>query len=125
MTSHGKQQPRRRPGVAAYHHHNHRAVYAALLCFLAVCVGVTFSQEDTVTTATMEEENIDYGNHNLEWEDGPSSWDEFGHDNAPDICGVQVLTVQEWEEGRYWAGNKPVIVKNVTDGWAALNNWKK
>ena len=125
MTSHGKQQPRRRPGVAAYHHHNHCAVYAALLFSLAVCVGVAFSQEDTVTTATMEEENIDYGNHNLEWEDGPSSWDEFGHDNAPDICGVQVLTVQEWEEGRYWAGNKPVIVMNVTDGWAALNNWKK
>lgn len=71
------------------------------------------------------DEDIDYGNHNLEWEDGPTSWDEFGHDNDPDVCGLQVLTVAEWEEGKYWKGPKPVIVKNATAGWAALNNWKK
>lgn len=76
-------------------------------------------------TTTLIDETMDYGNHNLEWEDGPTSWDEFGHDNAPDICGVQVISVEEWEEGRYWKKDKPVIVKNVTDGWAALNNWKK
>ena len=73
---------------------------------------------------TMDEE-IDYGNHNLEWEDGPTSWEEFGHANAPDVCGLPVLTVEEWEAGKYWEGNKPVLVKNVTDGWAALQNWKK
>jgi len=33
--------------------------------------------------------------------------------------------VEEWEVGRYWEGNQPVLVKNATDGWAALNNWKK
>ena len=70
------------------------------------------------------EEIIDYGNHNLEWEDGPASWEEFGHDNDPSVCGLPVLTVEEWEEGRYWEGNKPVLVKNVTDGWAALKNWR-
>ena len=118
---HEKQPFGRRSGSVYFHH---RAVYIAILCFLAMSIiGVAFSQDDTETMT--DEETIDYGNHNLEWEDGPSSWEEFGHDNAPDICGVQVLTVEEWEEGRYWEGGKPVIVKNVTDGWAALNNWKK
>lgn len=72
-----------------------------------------------------EEEDVDYGNHNLEWEDGPSSWEEFGHDNDPDVCGLQFLTVAEWEEGRFWEGDVPVIVKNVTGEWPALVNWKK
>lgn len=70
-------------------------------------------------------ETIDYGNHNQNWEDGPTSWEEFGHDNDPSICGVPRITVQEWEEGKYWEGKHPVIVLNVTNGWAALNNWKK
>lgn len=120
MTLHGKQPPRRGSGSVYFHH---RAICVAILCFLPVSIRVAYSQDDTETTT--DDEMIDYGNHNLEWEDGPSSWDEFGHDNAPDICGVQVLTVKEWEEGRYWEGSKPVIVKNLTDGWAALNNWKK
>lgn len=70
-------------------------------------------------------DEVDYGNHNQEWEDGPSSWEEFGHDNDPSVCGLPVLTVKEWEEGRYWEGMKPVLVSDVTDGWPALNNWKK
>jgi hypothetical protein len=122
-----RQQLRRRPGGGGGGANHRHAVYATIRCFLAVCIGYTIgaaiSQEETPTTT--EEEMIDYGNHNLEWEDGPSSWDEFGHDNAPDICGLQVITVEEWEAGRYWEGKKPVIVKNVTEGWAALNNWKK
>ncbi|KAL7467087.1 hypothetical protein ACHAXS_007352 [Conticribra weissflogii] len=61
----------------------------------------------------------------IEWEDGPASREEFDHDNAPDVCGIPVLTVEEWEAGRYWEGSKPVLVKNVTDGWAALEHWKK
>jgi len=68
-------------------------------------------------------DEIDYGNHNAEWEDGPTSWEEFGHDN--ENCGVQYLTVEEWERGKYWDGNIPVIVRNVTRGWKALHNWKK
>ena len=69
-----------------------------------------------------DNDNIDYGNHNLNWEDGHSSWDEFGHDNSE--CGLPVLSVEEWEAGKYWEGDQPVLVKNVTKGWAALNNWK-
>ena len=79
----------------------------------------------TVAGSQDAAEEIDYGNHNLEWEDGPTSWEEFGHDNDPAVCGLPVLTVEEWEAGKYWEGNKPVLVKNVTDGWAALTNWKK
>jgi len=68
---------------------------------------------------------VDFGNHNREWEDGRASWEEFGHDNDPDVCGLPVLTVEEWEAGKHWERNRPVLVRNVTDGWAALNNWKK
>ena len=64
---------------------------------------------------------IDYGNHNQNWEDGPTSWEEFGHDNDPSICGVPRITVQEWEEGKYWEGKHgPVIVLNVTNGWGTF-----
>lgn len=61
----------------------------------------------------------------VEWEDGHSSWEEFGHDNNPEICGLPLLTVTEWESGRYWERNTPVLVSGVTNGWAALSNWKK
>jgi len=33
--------------------------------------------------------------------------------------------MEEWEAGRYWEKDKPVLVKNATDGWKALNHWKK
>ena len=61
----------------------------------------------------------------VEWEDGPSSWDEFGHDNDPDVCGLRVMSAKEWESGRYWEGKEPVLVTGVTDGWPARTNWKK
>ena len=61
----------------------------------------------------------------IEWEDAPASREEFDHDNDPEVCGIPFLTVEEWEAGRYWEGSKPVMVKNVTDGWAALEHWKK
>jgi hypothetical protein len=56
--------------------------------------------------------------------DGPAN-QEFDHNNDPEVCGIPRLTVEEWEAGRYWEGKKPVIVMNVTDGWAAMENWKK
>ena len=71
-----------------------------------------------------EDDGVDYGNHNLAWEDGPSSWEEFGHDNDPTVCRMPTITVDEWESGRYWRGNQPVMVANVTAGWAANVNWK-
>ena len=61
----------------------------------------------------------------LEWGDGPSSRDEFDHNNDPRVCGVEFLTVDEWEAGRHWERQQPVIVRNVTAGWAALTHWKK
>ncbi|KAL3817728.1 hypothetical protein ACHAXA_002488 [Cyclostephanos tholiformis] len=69
-------------------------------------------------------DDVDYGNHNLRWEDGPSSWDEFGHDNDPSVCRMQIMTVEEWESGRHWRNNVPVMVTNVTSGWAANVNWE-
>ncbi len=67
---------------------------------------------------------VDYGNHNLRWDDGPSSWDEFGHDNDPDVCRMRTMTVEEWESGRHWRHNVPVMVTNVTSGWDANVNWE-
>jgi hypothetical protein len=91
--------------------------------FLVTCVLATIVRSSSQQVNHVDE--VDYGNHNLEWEDGPSSWEEFGHDNDPSVCGLQVLTVEEWEAGRYWEGKKPVLVSGVTEGWPALNNWKK
>mmetsp|Transcript_2148 Transcript_2148/g.3718 ORF Transcript_2148/g.3718 Transcript_2148/m.3718 type:complete len:140 (+) Transcript_2148:145-564(+) len=90
----------------------------------------TIENDDDRTTNENDDDDdakdattVDYGNHNQEWEDGPASWEEFGHDN--EHCGVQYLTVEEWERGRHWDGSKPVIVRNVTAGWKALHHWKK
>jgi hypothetical protein len=70
------------------------------------------------------DDGVDYGNHNLRWDDGPSSWDEFGHDNDPDVCRMRTMTVAEWESGRHWRNDVPVMVTNVTAGWAANVNWE-
>ena len=35
------------------------------------------------------------------------------------------ISVEEWEEGRYWERDVPVIVRNVTDHWKALEHWTK
>ena len=59
------------------------------------------------------------------WEEAPSSFEEFGHDNHESVCRLPIVTVEEWERGRYWEGEAPVLVKNVTDDWAALNHWTK
>lgn len=71
-----------------------------------------------------DEDNIDYGNHNQNWEDGPASWSEFGHDNSPEICGLPLISVKEWESGRYWERDTPIMVANVTAQWDALHNWQ-
>lgn len=56
--------------------------------------------------------------------DGPASREEFYHDD-PELCRLKRLTVEEWEAGKYWEGKEPVIVTNVTEGWLALEHWKK
>ena len=93
-----------------------------LFTILIIIIATVNSQQEEIPP----NKTVDYGNHNQEWEDGPTSWSEFGHDNSPEICGLPIISVAEWEEKRWWEGKLgPVIVKNVTDGWAALHNWKK
>ncbi|KAL7553679.1 hypothetical protein ACHAWF_016998 [Thalassiosira exigua] len=96
--------------------------FAASAAPVAASVDPPLCEHCATNPATGE---VDYGNHNLEWEDGPSSWEEFGHDNDPAVCGVPLISVEEWERGEYWKGDVPVIVQNVTEGWAAMENWKK
>ena len=86
--------------------------------FLAI-IAIAYSQSQEFLY-----DDIDYGNHHLNWEDGTTSWDEFGHDNSPDMCNLPILTVEEWEAGKYWERDQPAIVRNVTKGWAALHSWK-
>ncbi|KAL7548515.1 hypothetical protein ACHAWF_011801 [Thalassiosira exigua] len=59
------------------------------------------------------------------WEDAPDSAEEFDHDNDPSVCSLPILSVEEWEAGRHWEREVPVIVKNVTQGWSALEHWTK
>ena len=59
------------------------------------------------------------------WEDAPSSNKEFDHDNDKTVCRLPIISVEEWENGRYWEKEEPVIVQNVTDGWLALEHWTK
>lgn len=59
------------------------------------------------------------------WEEAPSSIHEFDHDNDKTVCRLPIITVEEWETGRYWEREVPVIVKNVTDAWPALKHWTK
>ena len=92
-----------------------------LFCILSITATVNSEEEEIPPN-----NSIDYGNHNQEWEDGPTSWLEFGHDNSPEICGLPIISVVEWEEKRWWEGKfGPCIVKNVTDGWLALEHWTK
>lgn len=59
------------------------------------------------------------------WEAAPASTKEFDHDNDKSVCRLPILSVEEWEDGRYWEREEPVIVKNVTDGWKAMEHWTK
>lgn len=59
------------------------------------------------------------------WEEAPASYEEFDHDNDPSVCRLPIVTVEEWEEKRMWEGETPVMVKNVTENWSALQHWTK
>jgi hypothetical protein len=86
----------------------------------------TTSETTSTFTESRSEANgdIDYGNHNTQWSQGPSSWEEFGHTNDPSVCKLQTITVDEWERGKYWRGNVPVMVMNVTTNWDANVHWE-
>lgn len=113
------------------------AYFLGVAFILGVFLALIYDNGDKSTpgslTSIMKEEPQDIADaidqsphaHYKTWDDAPASWEEFGHDNDPNICGVPVLTVEEWEAGRYWEKEKPVLVKNITDGWPALDHWTK
>jgi hypothetical protein len=74
--------------------------------------------------STADETCVDTGRYKT-WEESPASWEEFGHDNDKSICRLPIISVEEWEKGQYWLRQEPVIVKNVTKGWGALEHWTK
>ena len=61
------------------------------------------------------DDGADYGNHTARWDQGHSSWEEFGHENDPDVCRMMTITPDEWERGKYWRHNVPVMVSRVLD----------
>jgi len=81
----------------------------------------TSSETDTTTTKTTSSLLGPYAT----WEDAPASTEEFDHDNDKSVCRLPIISVEEWEAGRYWERNEPVLVQNVTDGWAAMEHWTK
>jgi len=83
---------------------------------------VNTNEENEDSTCT--EQQINLGQYNT-WEEAPASTKEFDHDNNKKVCRLPIITVDEWETGRYWEKEEPCIVKNVTDGWLALEHWTK
>mmetsp|Transcript_9213 Transcript_9213/g.19905 ORF Transcript_9213/g.19905 Transcript_9213/m.19905 type:complete len:423 (+) Transcript_9213:136-1404(+) len=116
-----KTNRRQRPGQGL-------SIYLATACIIMSSTNCNKQAQAgrPLTRSIPDNEDIDYSHPEyIEWEDGPTSAEEFDHDNNPEICGLEYLTVEEWEAGKYWEKDKPVLVKNVTAGWKALNNWKK
>ena len=111
----------RRGRIRRRRHHRALPLFGAASSLLLVVV----SGGGTATDDVIYHDGTDRDHLPMEWEDGPSSWTEFGHDNDPSVCGLRLLTVDEWEAGRYWNGRVPVMVSGVTNGWRALDNWKK
>ena len=86
----------------------------------STCINTNEENEDPTCT----EQQINLGQYNT-WEEAPVSTKEFDHDNNKKVCRLPIISVDEWESGRYWEKEEPCIVKNVTDGWLALDHWTK
>ena len=86
----------------------------------STCINTNEENEDPTCT----EQQINLGQYNT-WEEAPVSTKEFDHDNNKKVCRLPIISVDEWESGRYWEKEEPCIVKNVTDGWLALEHWTK
>ncbi len=100
-----------------------QACFLSTLSLLA-SISAALNSETCIGCSLNADENSPYSKYK-DWEDAPASWEEYGHDNDEYVCGVPRLTVEEWEKGKYWQKNKPVIVMNVTEQWPAVNHWKK
>jgi hypothetical protein len=94
----------------------HKRALIAILAILNVNAQTCTNEDATCTIPT--------GRYPT-WEDAPASMEEFNHDNDKSICSLPIISVEEWEKGRYWEKEEPVIVQNVTDGWLALEHWTK
>ena len=86
----------------------------------STCINTNGENEDPTCT----EQQTNLGQYNT-WEEAPASTKEFDHDNNKKVCRLPIIDVEEWESGRYWEKDEPCIVKNVTDGWLALEHWTK
>lgn len=98
-----------------------------VLSSIAAILSVIHGADDEVCTkvdGTSCDEKIDLGRY-PRWDDAPTSAEEFDHDNDKTVCRLPVISVEEWEAGRYWEGEEPVIVQNVIEGWPALEHWTK
>lgn len=98
-----------------------QACFLSLLSLIA-SFAAALNAETCLGCALNTDEESPYTKYK-DWEDAPASWEEYGHDNS--VCGVPRLTVEQWEKGKYWQRNKPVIVMNVTEQWPAVEHWKK
>ena len=102
--------------------HKRAFVISSIAALVALIYANADSCTDDATCTSSDGEPL--GRYSA-WEDAPHSSDEFDHDNNKRVCGLPILTVEEWETGRFWESEKPVMVKNVTDGWKALEHWTK
>lgn len=99
--------------------------YFLLTLSLSASISAALNSETACLGCPLNaDENSPYAKYK-NWEDAPASWEEYGHDNDESVCGVPRLTVEQWEKGKYWQKNKPVIVMNVTEHWPAVEHWKK
>ena len=83
-----------------------------------------FHTNASQTCSSQDDTCINTGRYKT-WGESPASWEEFGHDNDKTICRLPIISVEEWEAGQYWLKQEPVIVKNATKGWGALEHWTK
>jgi len=101
-----------------------QASFLSTLSLLASFSAALNSETTCIGCPLNADENSPYSKYK-HWEDAPASWEEYGHDNDESVCGVPRLTVEQWEKGKWWQKNKPVIVMNVTEQWPAVEHWKK
>mmetsp|Transcript_12117 Transcript_12117/g.29588 ORF Transcript_12117/g.29588 Transcript_12117/m.29588 type:complete len:337 (-) Transcript_12117:159-1169(-) len=97
-----------------------RAVFISSI--IATILSLAYAKTDTCTEDCEPKNSI--GRHPT-WEAAPASVEEFDHDNDKSVCRLPIISVEEWERGRYWEREEPAIVQNVTDGWPAMEHWTK
>ena len=106
---------------------NHKTMNMGVLSAVVVVLALAYDNfrlRFNTSHAQPQNGEIKLGRYKT-WEEAPASYEEFGHDNDPSVCRLPIVSVEEWEEKRMWEGETPVIVKNVTQNWKALQHWTK